>query len=42
MEQYIFDKNNVLWYELKGDYYIPCLVYLPKRKRPSAFGGSGT
>ena len=26
MEQYIFDKNNGLWYELKGDYYIPCLA----------------
>ena len=21
----IFDKNNDLWYELQGDYYIPCL-----------------
>ena len=26
MEKYIFDKNNGLWYELQGDYYIPCLV----------------
>lgn len=26
MEQYIFDKNNGLWYELQGDYYIPCLA----------------
>ena len=25
MEQYIFDENNGLWYELQGDYYIPCL-----------------
>lgn len=25
MEKYIFDKNNDLWYELQGDYYIPCL-----------------
>ena len=25
MEKYIFDKNNGLWYELQGDYYIPCL-----------------
>ena len=26
MEKYIFDQCNVLWYELQGDYYIPCLV----------------
>ena len=26
MEKYIYDKNNGLWYELHGDYYIPCLV----------------
>ena len=26
MEKYIFDKNNGLWYELQGDYFIPCLV----------------
>lgn len=26
MEKYIFDQNNDLWYELQGDYYIPCLV----------------
>ncbi|MBR6532938.1 MAG: TnpV protein [Clostridia bacterium] len=25
MEKYIFDKNKGLWYELQGDYYIPCL-----------------
>ena len=26
MEKYIFDNNNGLWYELHGDYYLPCLV----------------
>lgn len=26
MEKYIFDRNNGLWYELQGDYYIPCLA----------------
>ena len=26
MEKYIFDKCNCLWYELQGDYYIPCLM----------------
>ena len=25
MEKYIYDENNGLWYELHGDYYIPCL-----------------
>lgn len=24
-EKYIYDNNNGLWYELQGDYYIPCL-----------------
>ena len=26
MEKYIYDQSNGLWYELQGDYYIPCLV----------------
>ena len=26
MEKYIYDNSNGLWYELHGDYYIPCLV----------------
>lgn len=26
MEKYIFDRSNSLWYELQGNYYIPCLV----------------
>ena len=25
MEKYIYDESNNLWYELQGDYYIPCL-----------------
>ncbi len=25
MEKYIYNQNNGLWYELQGDYYIPCL-----------------
>ena len=31
MEQFIFDEKNGLWYELKGDYYYPCLT-LPDEK----------
>ncbi len=25
MDKYIFDEKNGLWYELQGDYYLPCL-----------------
>ena len=25
MEKYIFNESNGLWYELVGDYYLPCL-----------------
>ena len=26
MEKYIFDESNGLWYELQGEYYIPCFT----------------
>ena len=26
MEKYIFDESNGLWYELNGDYYLPCFM----------------
>ena len=26
MDKYIYDDKNDLWYELQGDYYIPCLI----------------
>ena len=32
MEQFIFDQKNGLWYELKGDYYYPCLTLPDDRK----------
>ena len=25
MEKYKYDESNGLWYELEGDYYLPCL-----------------
>ena len=25
MEKYIYNEQNELWYELQGDYYLPCL-----------------
>ena len=28
MEKYIFNESNGLWYELQGDYYIPCFTLL--------------
>ena len=33
MEKYIYDNNDVLWYELQGDYYIPCLTVPAKEER---------
>ena len=26
MERYMFDEKNNLWYELVGDYYLPCVT----------------
>lgn len=26
MEKYIYDESNGLWYELKDDFYYPCLT----------------
>ena len=31
MAKYIYDEKNGLWYELQGDYYLPCLK-LPKEE----------
>ena len=28
MEKFIYDNSNGLWYELHGDYYLPCLAIL--------------
>lgn len=25
MDKYIYNEQNGLWYELQGDYYLPCL-----------------
>lgn len=33
MEKVIYDEKNGLWYELQGDYYIPCLK-LPEEEQP--------
>ena len=39
MEKYIYDNSNGLWYELHGDYYIPCLVLLDTEERPLGIWG---
>lgn len=31
MDKYIYDEKNGLWYELQGDYYLPCLK-LPEER----------
>ena len=37
MEQYIYNEQNGLWYELRGVYYIPCLK-LPAEKEERSIG----
>ena len=37
MEQFIVDERNGLWYELCGDYYVPCLE-APESPRVGKFG----
>lgn len=39
MENYIFDKSNGLWYELQGDYYIPCLTVPAEEEKPIGIWG---
>ena len=34
MEKYIYDEKIGLWYELQGDYYIPCLKLPDEEQRP--------
>ena len=34
MEKTIYDESNRLWYELRGDYYIPCLAVPAQEERP--------
>jgi hypothetical protein len=37
MNKYIYDDKTGLWYELQGDYYIPCLT-LPAEKENKPIG----
>ena len=39
MEKYIYNEQNGLWYELQGDYYIPCLVLDVENAQPIGMWG---
>ena len=39
MDKYIYDDKNDLWYELQGDYYIPCLILPAEREQPIGLWG---
>ena len=39
MEKYIYNEQNGLWYELQGDYYIPCLVLDEEDAQPIGMWG---
>ena len=39
LDQYIYDENNGLWYELQGDYYIPCLTIPEEEQLPIGVWG---
>ena len=39
MDKYIYDKNNGLWYELQGEYYLPCLTLPPEEEKPIGIWG---
>ena len=39
MEKIIYDEKNGLWYELQGDYYIPCLKLPKEEQQPIGIWG---
>ena len=39
MEKYIYNEHNGLWYELQGDFYIPCLVLDEEETQPIGMWG---
>ncbi len=40
MEMVIYDEKNGLWYELQGDYYIPCLKLPDEEQQPIGIWGT--
>ena len=41
MDKFIYNETNGLWYELQGDYYLPCLKLPEEEWRISVYGDSG-
>ena len=39
MKKVIYDEKNGLWYELQGDYYIPCLKLPEEEQQPIGVWG---
>ena len=39
MDKYIYDDKNGLWYELQGDYYVPCLILPAEKEQPIGLWG---
>ena len=39
MDKYIYDENNGLWYERRGDYYVPCLTISEEEQQPIGIWG---
>ena len=39
MEKYIYDEKNGLWYELQGDYYLPCFKLPEGEQQPVGLWG---
>lgn len=39
MEKQIYDEKNGLWYELQGDYYLPCLTLPEEKHKPVGLWG---
>jgi hypothetical protein len=39
MEKVIYNEKNGLWYELQGDYYIPCLKLPEEEQQPIGIWG---
>ena len=39
MEKRIYDQQNGLWYELQGDYYLPCLSLPEEEQKPVGVWG---
>ena len=39
MDKYIYNDKNGLWYELQGNYYIPCLILPTEKEQPIGLWG---